>query len=69
MGFLYDFAPNNIVNENTEIPKPSQVWFIGGLLYEEDRLLESNFGSQALKQREGIFSSITRHLQSVRLPV
>lgn len=51
--FLYDFAPNNIVNENTEIPKPSQVWFIGGLLYEEDRLLESKFWQSSPETKRG----------------
>ena len=51
--FLYDFAPNNIVNENTEIPKPSQVWFIGGLLYEEDRLLESKFWQSSPETKKG----------------
>lgn len=30
--FLYDFAPNFISKENTEIPKPSQAWCIGGLI-------------------------------------
>lgn len=51
--FLYDFAPNNIANENTEIPKPSQVWFIGGLLYEEDRLLESKFWQSNPETKRG----------------
>lgn len=30
--FLYDFAPNFIPKEKTDIPKPAQAWFIGGLL-------------------------------------
>lgn len=41
--FLYDFAPNNIQNEKTDIPKPSQAWFIGGRLYPEDKSLDSKF--------------------------
>ena len=41
--FLYDFALNNIQNEKTDIPKPSQAWFIGGRLYPEDKSLDSKF--------------------------
>lgn len=41
--FLYDFAPHNIQNEKTDIPKPSQAWFIGGRLYPEDKSLDSKF--------------------------
>lgn len=35
--FLYDFAPNFIEkNTTSELPKPSQAWFIGGLIDDED---------------------------------
>ena len=31
--FMYDYVPNLLTKEdNTEIPKPSAVWFIGGLI-------------------------------------
>ena len=30
--FLYDFAPNLILTEPSEMPEPSQAWFIGGRL-------------------------------------
>lgn len=41
--FLYDFAINNTPNEKTDIPQPSQVWFIGGRLHPEDKSLASKF--------------------------
>lgn len=36
--FLYDFAPNHIKaqSQHSETPKPSQAWFIGGLINKYD---------------------------------
>ncbi|GJQ07476.1 hypothetical protein CAPN010_16340 [Capnocytophaga cynodegmi] len=36
--FLYDFAPNFVEKDNSEIPKPSQAWFIGGKIAEDEFL-------------------------------
>lgn len=51
--FLYDFAPNNIANEKTDIPKPSQAWFIGGRLYAEDKSLASKFWQSSPDTKKG----------------
>lgn len=51
--FLYDFAPNNLPNEKTDMPKPSQAWFIGGRLYQEDKSLESKFWQSSPETKKG----------------
>lgn len=51
--FLYDFAPNNLPSEKIDIPKPSQVWFIGGRLYQEDKSLESKFWQSSPDTKKG----------------
>lgn len=38
--FLYDFAPNFVEKTASELPKPSQAWFIGGLLHTENEYQE-----------------------------
>ena len=51
--FLYDFAPNNLPSEKIDMPKPSQVWFIGGRLYQEDKSLESKFWQSSPETKKG----------------
>lgn len=51
--FLYDFAPNNIVDKKNNIPKPSQAWFIGGRLYAEDKSLSSKFWQSSPDTKKG----------------
>lgn len=36
--FLYDYAPNFIPNDNSDMPTPSQVWMIGGRVNEADHI-------------------------------
>ena len=51
--FLYDFAPNYVNNEKTEISKPTQAWFIGGLISEEERLEEVKFWQANPETKKG----------------
>lgn len=39
--FLYDYAPNFIQKDNSDMPKPSQVWMIGGKVYGIDHIDEN----------------------------
>jgi len=41
--FLYDFAPNYIDKTLPPMPQPTQAWFIGGLIAEEERIEEEKF--------------------------
>lgn len=41
--FLYDYAPQVIGNTKLELPKPSQAWFIGGLISKEEKDLDITF--------------------------
>lgn len=41
--FLYDFAPKNLPAGKPDIPKPSQIWFIGGHSEKEEMGLDSTF--------------------------
>ena len=41
--FLYDFAPNNITKQETDIPEPAQAWFIGGHTEENEIGLDFTF--------------------------
>ena len=36
--FLYDYAPNFIPKDDTDMPKPSQVWMIGGKVNDIDHV-------------------------------
>lgn len=52
--FLYDYAPRFIENEKTSnVERPTQVWFIGGYLYEKDRLLASKFWQSNPETKRG----------------
>lgn len=51
--FLYDFAPNNLPSKKIDIPKPSQVWLIGGRLCQEDKSLESKFWQSSPDTKKG----------------
>lgn len=50
--FLYDFAPNFIPKEKAEIPRPSQVWCIGGLI-DENELFETTFWQASHETKKG----------------
>lgn len=41
--FLYDYAPNFISKEKTDIPKPAQAWFIGGKTDPKEAILDQTF--------------------------
>lgn len=50
--FLYDFAINFTPKEQTEIPKPSQAWFIGGLI-DEREVFETTFWQANPETKKG----------------
>lgn len=41
--FLYDYVPNFISKEKTDIPKPAQAWFIGGKTDPKEAILDQTF--------------------------
>lgn len=49
--FLYDYAPNFVAHDNVEMPKPSNVWMIGGKI-DERELFDTVFwqGNQNTKR-------------------
>lgn len=51
--FLYDFAPKNLPQEKSDIPKPSQAWFIGGHTEMEEMGLDSTFWQANPDTRKG----------------
>ena len=51
--FLYDFAPNYVNKKKTEIFKPTQAWFIGGLISEEEQLEEEKFWQANPETKKG----------------
>lgn len=51
--FLYDYAPSIVAIEPTEAPKPSQAWFIGGLISPEEQNLEVTFWQANPETRKG----------------
>lgn len=52
--FLYDYASRFSRNEKaSNIERPAQAWFIGGYLYEEDRLLLSKFWQSSPETKRG----------------
>ncbi|MEL5895874.1 type I restriction endonuclease subunit R [Bacteroides sp. GD17] len=51
--FLYDFAHNYTSKEITNIPKPAQSWFIGGLISPEEQSLNSSFWQANPETRKG----------------
>lgn len=50
--FLYDFSPNFTSKENTEIPKASQSWCIGGLI-DKDELFKTTFWQASPETKKG----------------
>lgn len=51
--FLYDFAPNFIAKEKTNIPQPIQAWFIGGLISPEEEKLDTTFWQANPETKKG----------------
>lgn len=51
--FLYDFAPNNIIKQETDIPEPAQAWFIGGYTEKNERGLNFTFWQANLDTKKG----------------
>lgn len=52
--FLYDYAPRFVGGKKaSNVERPSRVWFIGGYLYEEDRLLLSKFWQSSPETKKG----------------
>lgn len=51
--FLYDFAFNILEKERGDIPQPAQAWFIGGLMYPEDLVLEMKFWQSNQETKRG----------------
>ena len=52
--FLYHYAPRFIGDEKIDAKsRPVQAWFIGGLLYKEDRLLLSKFWQSSPETKRG----------------
>lgn len=49
--FLYDFAPNFVEKDSSEMPKPSQAWFIGGIKGKDD--LENAFWQANSETKKG----------------
>ncbi len=50
--FLYDFSPNFTPKEKAEIPKPSQVWCIGGLINNEE-ISKTDFWQASSETKKG----------------
>lgn len=52
--FLYDYAPRFVGGEKaSNVERPARAWFIGGYLYEEDRLLSSKFWQSNPETKKG----------------
>lgn len=52
--FLYNYAPHFVKDEKIDDKThPVQAWFIGGLLYEEDKLLKSKFWQSSPETKTG----------------
>lgn len=52
--FLYDYAPRFVGDERAgNVEQPARAWFIGGYLYEEDRLLLSKFWQSSPETKKG----------------
>ena len=51
--FLYDFAPKCLEVDKSEMPKPSQAWFIGGKLFPKDKALETKFWQSSPDTKRG----------------
>lgn len=51
--FLYDFAPNFIFKEKTDIPQPTQAWFIGGKIEDYERALSTTFWQANPETKKG----------------
>lgn len=51
--FLYDFAPNYIPKEKTEIPQPGQAWFIGGKIDSKEATLDFTFWQASPETKKG----------------
>ncbi len=51
--FLYDFAPNYVPQEKTDIPEPTQAWFIGGYMQKEEIDLGFTFWQANPETRKG----------------
>ncbi len=51
--FIYDFAPNYIQKEKTEIPKPSSAWFIGGHTQKSEIGLDFTFWQANPETKKG----------------
>lgn len=52
--FLYDFAPNFIEkNTTSELPKPSQAWFIGGAIHPEEFSKENTLWQSNPETKKG----------------
>lgn len=51
--FLYDFAPNMIAKAPNIIPKPTQAWFIGGLIDQIDKAQGCPFWQANAETKKG----------------
>lgn len=51
--FLYDYAPNFILKEKTDMPQPAQAWFIGGKTDEIEKDLDFTFWQANSETRKG----------------
>lgn len=51
--FLYDFAPNYVSKEITEIPQPAQAWFIGGKTDPRETVLDFTFWQANPETKKG----------------
>lgn len=51
--FLYDYAPNFIPKEKTNIPQPAQAWFIGGKTDEIEKNLDFTFWQSNPETKKG----------------
>lgn len=53
--FLYDYAPNFISKEKTDIPQPAQAWFIGGKTAPIESTLDFTFWQANPETQKAIF--------------
>ena len=51
--FLYNFVPNYIPKVRTDILKPTQAWFIGGLISSEEKDLDTTFWQANPETKKG----------------
>lgn len=51
--FLYDYAPNFISKEKTDIPQPAQAWFIGGKTASIESTLDFTFWQANSETKKG----------------